>query len=295
MRYLSNNDIGSGIIENLLGDVGAENDHCISCNTCRIECPVNIATSLLQPRKLVRMVNLGLLDELIRLPEIWYCLQCNKCNRICPMDVKPSVLIKHIRQEALKHKIIDGETFSKYQDLGVQLQRVRWRMVSHLMENRPISVDLCEWPEWAETPIPKSEQALHITGQLQRVGEDQHAIFSTNLTACMTCRECTTTCPIAFEQSVYDPLFIFRMANWGLQNELLKFPTIWLCIGCESCTSACQQLVRGHMIIRELQDLAIKENSVPPDFEMQLEIHNRALYNRYRLEVDGLLQLNLNI
>ncbi len=288
MSDLSSSDTGIGIIENLLGDIGAENDHCISCNTCRIECPVNISTSLLQPRKLVRMVSLGLLEELIRLPEIWYCLQCNKCNRICPMDVKPSLLIKHIRQESIKHKIVDTDTFAKYRDLGVQLQRVRWQMTNHLIQNRPISVDLNEWSKWAETPIPISNQEIHIAGQLQRPENVQHPILPTNLTACVTCRECTAACPIAFEQSVYDPLVIIRMANLGLLNELVKFPAIWLCIGCEGCTTACHQSVRGHTIIHQLKDLAINQKKVPDDFESQLEICNRAMFNRYRLEVDRL-------
>ncbi len=290
MSNLSASDIGSGIIENLLGDVGAENDHCISCNTCRIECPANIATSLLQPRKLVRMVSLGLLEELMRLPEIWYCLQCKKCNRICPMDVKPSLLIKHIRQEAIKHSIMDWETFVKYEALGIQLQRVRWQTVTHLIQNKKISADLREWSKWAAQPIPQDHHPIQIIGMGQRPRHEQQPIFPTNLTACVTCKECTAACPIASELSVFDPLVIFRMANLGLRNELIVHPAIWLCIGCEACTTACHQSVRGHMIIQDLKELAMKENRLPHDFELQLETHQRALYKRYQLEVDSLLK-----
>lgn len=284
-----NHDIGIGIVENLLEEVGAENDHCISCNTCRIECPANIATSLLQPRKLVRMVNMGLLDELVRLPEIWYCLQCNRCSRICPMDVKPSVLIKHIRQQAIRLKIIDRETYAKYQQIGSRLQRVRWQVVAHLMNRKTISDELSEWREWADIPVPKSTQLISLDHQYQPLKNNHLFVYPSNLAGCMTCRECSTTCPIAFEQSVFDPVAIFHMANLGQKHELIKSPGIWLCTACESCTSACRQMVNGHLVLRQLKDLAIKEKTVPEDFERQLEKFNLIIYRKYQLEVDSII------
>jgi len=77
--------------------VRADINQCYTRASCVTECPVNRATNKLQPRKLVWMANLGLLDELLRLPDIWYCLGCNRCSHVCPMSVKPAALIRFLR------------------------------------------------------------------------------------------------------------------------------------------------------------------------------------------------------
>ena len=50
----------------------AESNLCWACGTCDNECPINIASNRLSPRKIVRMANYGLLDELLGDPQIWY-------------------------------------------------------------------------------------------------------------------------------------------------------------------------------------------------------------------------------
>lgn len=57
---------------------------CWTCGSCDFECPINIFTGSLRPQKIVRMANLGLLDELVELPEIWYCINCRRCGQVCP-------------------------------------------------------------------------------------------------------------------------------------------------------------------------------------------------------------------
>jgi heterodisulfide reductase subunit C2 len=79
----------------------ADINRCWTCGSCDFECPVNVATGQLRPQKIVRMANLGLLDELLYEPAIWYCLTCRRCLQICPNTVKPSELIFHIRRVSM--------------------------------------------------------------------------------------------------------------------------------------------------------------------------------------------------
>ena len=44
---------------------------CYTCGTCNSACPVNAATSSLRPMELVYKAKLGLLDELLTMPDIW--------------------------------------------------------------------------------------------------------------------------------------------------------------------------------------------------------------------------------
>jgi heterodisulfide reductase subunit C len=76
---------------------------CCTCSSCDIECPVNIATGRLRPQIIVRMANLGLWDELLNSPDIWYCLTCRRCLQVCPNSVRPSSLIGYIRHDALEN------------------------------------------------------------------------------------------------------------------------------------------------------------------------------------------------
>ena len=90
------------------------------------------------------------------------------------------------------------------------------------------------------------------------------------------------------ERSVFDPRSIFRMANFGLSEELLRSPSIWLCIGCQRCTEACSQLVKGHLLIEHLQQRAIEEGFVDPRFPRRLQKADQIIYARFLDEIDGI-------
>jgi len=59
---------------------------CFTCGTCVAGCP---ATGLenMDPRKFVRMVALGLDEEVLSTPWIWMCSLCMRCIHACPMKV----------------------------------------------------------------------------------------------------------------------------------------------------------------------------------------------------------------
>ena len=76
------------------------------------------------------------------------------------------------------------------------------------------------------------------------------------------------------------------MVNLGLEQEILKSPSIWLCIACKSCTEACSQLVSGHDMIRRLQELAVKEKMVAPEFPSLWKKAQSLLYPLFIREID---------
>lgn len=108
----------------------ADSTMCWTCSSCDSECPVEIATNRLRPQRIVRFANLGLIDELIALPEIWYCLTCRRCNRVCPNLVKPETLIRYARAEAVRRGVVPLATATAYYDLFRRFQRVRWHVAS---------------------------------------------------------------------------------------------------------------------------------------------------------------------
>ena len=98
---------------------------CWACSACDSECPVFLGSSRLRPQKVLHMANLGLLDELVALPEIWYCLACKRCTRSCPNDCEPETVVGFLIKEAVRTHLYPEETLSRYRDFYTRFQRAR--------------------------------------------------------------------------------------------------------------------------------------------------------------------------
>ncbi len=267
---------------------------CWTCGSCDFECPVNIATGRLRPQKIVRLAYLGLLDELLLLPETWYCLTCRRCMQVCPNAVSPSMLIEFIRHEALCKGLVSFDTIRLFRDLFAKFQRVRWRAVSHCFnEDLDFFTDQM-WRDWLRQPVPylKSTITQHLLDNITSDVRDMMALHRTN--ACFTCGECDSVCPILGGRSVFDPRVLFRMINLGMIDELMHSPSLWLCISCGRCTDACSQLVDGNHLIENIKQMAVKQGAVASDFGLRIEKANRLIYTRFLDEIDSLLIMDIN-
>lgn len=61
---------------------------CFSCGTCTAGCPISAAFPEYSPRKLAKMVKLGMREEVLGSPLIWYCTTCSSCEQHCPQNVR---------------------------------------------------------------------------------------------------------------------------------------------------------------------------------------------------------------
>ncbi len=73
---------------------------CFSCGTCTAGCPIHATYPEHDPRKIVRMVNLGMRERALRSSYIWYCSDCWICEQRCPQNVKFSSVWKVLRNMA---------------------------------------------------------------------------------------------------------------------------------------------------------------------------------------------------
>jgi len=71
---------------------------CFACGTCIVGCPASNANPPLLIRSLVRMVVLGLEDDLLNEDTPWSCVTCSRCEELCPMGVNPFELGLAIRR-----------------------------------------------------------------------------------------------------------------------------------------------------------------------------------------------------
>lgn len=71
-------------------------DVCLTCGSCASACPISGVDDL-DPRKIVRMAFLGMVDELVESDWPWKCTMCGRCEVVCPMNVEIVVLMRRIR------------------------------------------------------------------------------------------------------------------------------------------------------------------------------------------------------
>ena len=259
---------------------------CWTCSTCDQECPVNRSAGNLRPQKIVRMATLGMMDELLTLPDIWYCLTCRRCTTVCPNQVKPESLIEHLRRTALRRGLVSAQTYRSYQTLVLQFQRTRRQLAEDLLSGK------------TEHPIPKgllsntpTDAGKTFTIRRSPVNSDWRVdIGPFQVSACFTCSECSNACPVSGDRGAFDPQWIFRMANLGLVQPLLTSAAIWLCIGCGRCTDACGQLVQGRQIIEFLQQKAIADGYVAADFPFRWSQAQSWIFSEYVRQIDSLMR-----
>ena len=74
---------------------------CLQCGTCSSSCPTYFAMDV-SPRKLWRMVSLGMKEEISKLSTFWLCTACNSCTVRCPRGIQVSESMRQVREWVIR-------------------------------------------------------------------------------------------------------------------------------------------------------------------------------------------------
>ncbi|MDI6774919.1 MAG: 4Fe-4S dicluster domain-containing protein [Verrucomicrobiota bacterium] len=103
----------------IAGYPGAENIRkCFSCGTCTGACPVFQVEEEYNPRRLIRMILMGLREEVLTSKVIWLCARCYACTAHCPQGVSFADIMVVLRNLAIQEGHAPTDLPDKIEQLG---------------------------------------------------------------------------------------------------------------------------------------------------------------------------------
>jgi len=94
---------------------GTERIHfCFQCGTCTADCVIARFSDFYKPRKIARMVQLGLKDRLLSNDELWLCTTCFTCVDHCPQEVEVSSIVRALRNISVKERKVMPGVFKTF-------------------------------------------------------------------------------------------------------------------------------------------------------------------------------------
>ncbi len=82
---------------------------CIQCGTCTASCPAAHMMDI-PPRRMWRMVQLGLVEKVLRSKSIWLCSACYSCHVRCPRGIPLTETMNRLKQLALQRGLVSSGT-----------------------------------------------------------------------------------------------------------------------------------------------------------------------------------------
>ena len=110
----------------IAGKPGGENiTKCFACGTCTAGCPVFHVEHEYNPRKIIRMILLGMREQVLSSHTIWLCSQCYTCSANCPQDIDFSDIMFALRDMAVEEGYAPADRLAKIEAIGEAANRFR--------------------------------------------------------------------------------------------------------------------------------------------------------------------------
>ena len=89
--------------EELLNLTGVDAGVCFQCRKCSLGCPLSFLMGT-KVSELIRLIQLGEREEVLKADTFWYCVSCETCSTRCPQDINIPRLMDGLRQIYFKEK-----------------------------------------------------------------------------------------------------------------------------------------------------------------------------------------------
>ena len=77
---------------------------CYQCLKCTVGCPTAPYMDI-RPNNIIRMIQMGMKEEVLGSSAIWLCVSCETCGTRCPNEIDIGVLMDALREMSIEEKI----------------------------------------------------------------------------------------------------------------------------------------------------------------------------------------------
>lgn len=97
---LNREKVGSSFLEEAEKRSGENLSLCYQCLKCTAGCPTAPIMDI-RPNSLIRMIQMGMKQEVLGSSAIWLCVSCETCGTRCPNEIDIGVLMDALREMAI--------------------------------------------------------------------------------------------------------------------------------------------------------------------------------------------------
>jgi len=121
-----------------------------------------------------------------------------------------------------------------------------------------------------EDLITDTDMNIHFVDEVVR-----HS--GVDLNKCYHCMTCAGGCPFS-RATDFAPNRVLRLVQLGLKKEALECSTIWICVGCHTCSIQCPMGIDMAAIMDTLRHIAIREGVAVAEPDI-LNFHRDVLHS----------------
>jgi len=137
------NELDTKFKYDVAAEPGGENIKlCFACGLCTASCPVADIDPGYNPRRIIRMVLLGMRKEVLSSDLPWLCSQCYTCQAHCPQNVNFADVMKALRSMAVREGYVHPSFVDRVKEIDTFCQKLRHQMVSSIVDNKSQEADV---------------------------------------------------------------------------------------------------------------------------------------------------------
>jgi heterodisulfide reductase subunit C len=125
----------------------------------------------------------------------------------------------------------------------------------------------------------KNKQKVNAEEDADRLLKIVNHVSRQNVNMCWHCWTCAGGCPFTEHMDLF-PNQVIRLVQLGKGEEALRCKTIWICVGCHTCSSHCPNSIDVAAVMDALRQLAIRNGIV--EKEPDIYRFHRYIYGSIR-------------